>query len=908
MPETLEKLRPDRDLQVYFERPSAIAAMSGATPNGFTASGTWRQQFDWCVIEWNRENVFEHPRFRNLPDGDLSGLTLTYEETRDNCIPLDSSLFPTVDWPYLRVWADSNGVETFYQVKLKKYATPIAGSYVNATASFELKGTITPGDIVGLAWMSENYKRDVLAGDTLDTVAEAILHSINETNKSPNMRATRAGAVLTLTYVGADSTTGANGNIVGAYGQVAGAGTEYWEPAAATFSGGQSPTKWRVTLPFNGLIDKNGTPVPMRKVRKMRWTYAAAMQTGAYVRSEFSAVVDNWSVTGTNRAYRVAGPGSRRLEDNHRKVSYYGFGWVQSKGNFSGGTIRVTGAYGDSVTIPYRCPQTHELYLGTRLLTAGADVALRVDNESPRVLSLSANGEDALMRVPLGQYGPGEHTVLISHNGGGSGAAFYFDFLEVAIPSATVTNQPVEEKVTLATDWDTDHSLAIPAERTAWMIHSLGFRGRVNHYVGALWFYELYRNGHQYASATIDFVGTPTVNQYTDITLSGLTVRHLNLYGDTATTIAKAFELEFNRGYTAIRAEAVGTRLTIIARAMGVIGDSVNLSVAPTTGAFSLMKSADHLTGGDDGDWYTDTAAEPRINRACRDWSRSFYHACKGYNLDMTAAFSIELQHGDPTPAAGLVQRYSNGDPCLLNTPAYQTNFSPVSQAYWEKVHLEMADILAAAGYVPYMQMGEVQWWYFPGMGPFSDPISMPYYDQYTKDQFQAAHGFPLRFIGNQHVDPADFPEEAAFLPSLIGTFTDGIRAYVQNTHPNCRFEVLYPTDVNDTAWGHLVNYPDAAWTPAKLTSLKTESFGFTFSRDLNKSKYSIGYGATKGFPRNQRSFLVGPGDSSTTWQKEVRIAMKQNLESIVLFALDQFCLIGYPVPFWKGQRKSNRF
>ena len=119
MPETLEKLRPDRDLQVYFERPSAIAALSGATPTGFTASGTWRQQFDWCVVEWNRENVFEHPRFRNLPDGDLSGLTLSYEETRENCIPMDSDLYPTVDWPYLRVWAANGGVETFYQVSLR---------------------------------------------------------------------------------------------------------------------------------------------------------------------------------------------------------------------------------------------------------------------------------------------------------------------------------------------------------------------------------------------------------------------------------------------------------------------------------------------------------------------------------------------------------------------------------------------------------------------------------------------------------------------------------------------------------------------------------------------------------------------------------------------------------------------
>ena len=83
----LFKLRPDRDLQCYFERPSAIAAMSAASAEGFTVSGCWRQQFDWVVIEWNRDNVFEHPALRNLPDGDLSGLTLTYEETRNNCIP-----------------------------------------------------------------------------------------------------------------------------------------------------------------------------------------------------------------------------------------------------------------------------------------------------------------------------------------------------------------------------------------------------------------------------------------------------------------------------------------------------------------------------------------------------------------------------------------------------------------------------------------------------------------------------------------------------------------------------------------------------------------------------------------------------------------------------------------------------
>src|SRR5437016_13404835 len=98
MPETLEKLRPDRDLQCYFQRPSAVAALSGASPNGFTVSGSWRQQFDWVVVEWNRDNVFEHPALRCLPDRDLSGVTLSYEATRDNCIPNDSTLDPAGGW------------------------------------------------------------------------------------------------------------------------------------------------------------------------------------------------------------------------------------------------------------------------------------------------------------------------------------------------------------------------------------------------------------------------------------------------------------------------------------------------------------------------------------------------------------------------------------------------------------------------------------------------------------------------------------------------------------------------------------------------------------------------------------------------------------------------------------------
>jgi len=139
MSEQLTKLRPDRDLQCYFLQPTAIAALSQTSETGFTVSGCWRQQFDWAVIEWNRDNVFEHPYLRNLPDRDLSGIQLSYQETRTNCIPMDSTLYPTVDWPYLRVWAESGGTETIYRVNLASHATP-TGNYTPATAQMQLQG------------------------------------------------------------------------------------------------------------------------------------------------------------------------------------------------------------------------------------------------------------------------------------------------------------------------------------------------------------------------------------------------------------------------------------------------------------------------------------------------------------------------------------------------------------------------------------------------------------------------------------------------------------------------------------------------------------------------------------------------------------------------------------------------
>ncbi len=902
MSETLEKLRPDRDLQCYFERPSAIAALSGASATGFTVSGCWRQQFDWAVIEWNRDNVFEHPLFRNLPDGDLSGLTLTYEETRENCIPLDSDLYPTVDWPYLRIWAWDGSSEQLYKVRLKDHAEAIEGSYQPAWAEFELQGTPTTGDYVSVVWTGEHHTYQLYGTDTIESAVTAVHDSINA--YSPVMKATRTGSTLRVYYAGdgqtiQNSTTGANGNRWGAYATVSGAATETWQPAWQKFSGGTSPTKWRITLNFGALTDIEGRTVPTTAVRKMRWTYSADLQEDAFERSEFSVTVSNWSVTGTGRAYSTASPASTRVEDDDPLVVYAGT-WARGVGNFSGGTIHHTNTPSSSVTCRYHCSSNHTLYLGTRLVPAGAALSIQVDSGNAITRNLLLPGEDVLVRLSLGQYSVGDHVVTVTHQGA-SGSDFYFDFLEAAIPTAALPAPDVTAAVTLATDWDTDHSIALAPERTAWLIHSLGFKGRANHYVGALWFYELARPGHAYASASVEFVGSPTVSGITEIVIgrtdntTTTMLQHLNLVGDTAATVAKAFELQINSGYTAIRAEADGTTLSIYSRSMGTDGNKITLSASPSDFA---QASGSMFTGGVDGDWRTDLSATPRINRAVRDWSRSYVAALNDYDIDCTAAFSMELQHGDPTLSAGIAQRYPGGGAALLTTPALQTNFSPTSLAFWKDVYLAMADVQVEAGQVPYLQFGEVQWWYFP------DSTGMPFYDDYTKTAFQSVYGREMAVITTNTANPALYPDEVAFLSQLVGSFTSQIMSYVRATHPNCRFEVLYPPDVNETALNTAVNYPTAYWTPSTLDCLKTESFTYTYQRNLDLSKQSIATSKSYGFPNDQRSHLVGISDSSTAWLKEARMALGE-VDVVVLFALDQFCLVGYETPLDRGLRRA---
>ena len=86
----------------------------------------------------------------------------------------------------------------------------------------------------------------------------------------------------------------------------------------------------------------------------------------------------------------------------------------------------------------------------------------------------------------------------------------------------------------------------------------------------------------------------------------------------------------------------------------------MRIAVSVATGSATVYGDDERRDsrGGADGVWLTDLNATPRLNRAARDWTRSYIAALKGYGIEVTVAFSMELRNGDDRAAAAIAQRY----------------------------------------------------------------------------------------------------------------------------------------------------------------------------------------------------------------------------------------------------------
>lgn len=908
MSEAIHKLQPDRTMQLRgFDGRGAAAAFHSATPDGFVVSGVFRDPADFCVLMlWDADNFFEHPRLKHLPDFELAGVKLEFDVEMTGLQGIDSTNYPSVAWNALQIVYEDG---TTGSVLLRPMAAAVSGDYAPAFAEFELLNVPAVGKLVQLAWRGEYFNYTIGALDNRETAAAGLRDDINAGSTTLRARVGSAPNMIRLEML--DPETGDNGNRFGAYGLP----QSYWYPLSQRFSGGASPTKWHLVVDFSTL--------PRTRIRKMWLTFAPAWQPGVFEAAGFEATFTNWTVTGDNRALKVAGAGSVRIEENDAWCKYSGASWGVESGFYSQGFSKRATTLGDSVEVTYHCQATHDLYLGTSLYSDRGSFGVSLDGGAESALDChppawdpreSAVNTRRLVRVGVAA---GKHVVRITHRGGGPA---YFDFLEAAVLSDVPDALPARADLSPAIDYDTDHGYKLPPARLMWNFDKLGYAGPMNEYVGVFWWNQRKQVGEVKQDTTVDFVGTPTFSATTTLWLGDFAIYRYNLTDDTGTTIAAAFALIINELSAALWAVASGATLTIHGRSAHA-DYHAQVTGNPVEGDFRLVvnnRGLDAITGR----WDIDEAQTPALNRGMRDWHADLFQECADRGREIVAAYSMELVN----PPGAMAARFPDGAAVETATGfgvLKSTHCSFVSRtlAYQKRAFKETADLMAAAGLTPRLQFGEFSWWYFRNGGALDDPnVGMAYWDDETRELAGIALGRPLWQFKAPDDDPAQHQADANVLAGILVAYCQAIRAHVHLAHPNAEFELLLPLDVNHPfpvgrfgvggRLNYAVNVPVEFLSPAiaPFDRIKIEALDFgAWSHNLDLSKWAMRWPYSQGtWSKSKCSYnmavylvlVVGGGSSRPVWEQELSAAIGEGLAGIVLWAFDHIGIYGWDT--WK--------
>jgi hypothetical protein len=912
--DAIYKLQPTRTIHLQGASDfGAAAALHSATETGFKVSGVFRDAADFAVLVlWDRDDFFGHPRFSYLPDGDFSGITLSFDLHYDNLQPIDSPKFPTIDWPYLNCLKTDG---TLVQLRLFDRATLVGGTYSKAQGTLTLNGTPYGYDRVTL-WY-QNIAFDKVVSWPNPESAEQICQELAAQINGFNWQA--AGVLIPLEAEASGNTItvraarpGYDGNMIRLYELHKNANL-YFTRHLVQLQGGSSDATWRVTIDFSaeGLTD----------LQKIWLTFAPKLaDSAAYEPQEWEATFSNWAVTDAQgkRALKVAGPGSVRIEEDDAWVQFSGY-WEWAPANWwSGGRAKRAAQQGAGVTIETHCNAVHDIYLGTRLDFDCGIVEVCLDGGVPVELDCyepAARACQARRRV-FSNVPAGPHSVEIrltgAKNPASQGTYYYFDFLECAVPTDVPEAPELRSDVAVACDYGTDHTWKLSPQRLVWAIRKLGLIGEINHYVSVFWWNQRKRVGGYFPSVTVTYGGTWAGGDEAFLTIGGTTIGKSVFPADTPETIAEHFAVYINEVFVGVWAQASGGALTITVRSPApAYSFSFSESHNSAQGTVTVEGS---LAGGVVGEWVIDDSVTPVLNRAARDWHADYFAELAAHGMSCVAAFSQELVlPPDNPPGAVWIARYPDGEPVLTatgfgNLYSAHCAFAPPFRDYIKQAYQEMAALMEAAGLTARLQFGEVLWWYF------NNSSGMAYYDAYTTARFYQQHGRSLYVFQTPNDDPAvNGYVDANFLRQTVKDHVDAIRSYVLASHPNASFELLWPLDVNDPATRRLnryINLP-TEWETQSGSGFETfliEGFQFAgIDRNLDKVRWMAGYPfEVLSWPRSASRYLAGNFNPGWPFARDYLATRRTLVPLIKLWAYDHLCLYARRLPL-PSECRSHR-
>jgi hypothetical protein len=434
---------------------------------------------------------------------------------------------------------------------------------------------------------------------------------------------------------------------------------------------GSSDVVWRVALDFSNTLvktDGDSIPQPIDDLFEAWLTIAPRLTDAAdFVDAEFALALRNMSVADPNnhRPLQIAGPGSVRINSRQRDIQYDGFGWVEKAGFYDQGFARETAGWGERVTIKYRCQFTHDLYVGTEIKNSGSSVTVTLDSDSPTSLNTQMVSDPPIVAIRKVRTNvpAGVHQLALTCDGNG---VFTFDHIEAAVPSDVPDPSQVFTDISMATDWDTDATYKLPAERLLWQLDRSGLVGDLNHFVGNFFHYNRRKRAGTGLrnEATVTFAGIWSPGDAVILDLGGIFVGKSVFPGDSPESIAAHMEAFINATFVGVFAERTEASVTIKNRA-NLYG--FDLSVNANTSIAGTVGISGSLAKGSEGIWEIDDTATPLLNRAATVWHQDFFAKLNGRGRTTTVAYNLEAYNPPESPSAHWAARYFSGRQVLTD-------------------------------------------------------------------------------------------------------------------------------------------------------------------------------------------------------------------------------------------------